>query len=342
MGKAESDIVRARLTREQMTLLYRNLVRAEHFNRMMYRRMMQGKLIGFYHPAEGAIAPGVAASSFLNQDDNLSPHHRGHGITHMLSKGIDIKYYLAEHTGKDTGCCQGRSAFHFSFPEHKVYMMSGFIGYNFAPSVGWGLAAKKRGSGQVVMNCSGDGSYGQGRAHEALLMAQNWKLPIVFFCENNGMSIFSTAMEMHPLPDISSMASAYAMPAAICDGQDVFDVAEVVLPAIERARAGKGPTFIEAKTLRFNEHDIGTPDLSGWEERSQEEHTQMREREPVKIATERLLAEQVLTQGEIDQMNADTEAEVKAVEAFADDSAIARPAEEELLADVFAPAGSRS
>jgi len=215
--------------------------------------------------------------------------------------------------------------------------MSGFIGYNFAPAVGWGLAAKRRGSGQVVMNCSGDGSYGQGRAHESLLMAQNWKLPIIFFCENNGMSIFSTAGEMHPTPDISSMALAYDMPAVICDGQDVFEVAEAVLPAIERARRGEGPTFVEAKTLRFNEHDIGTPDLSGWEERSDQEHEKMREREPVRLATERVLAEGVLAQADIDRMNEEAEAEIAAVEEYADACEIARPPEEELLADVFAP-----
>lgn len=324
------------LTQEQMVALYRNLVRADQFNRMMYRRMMQGKLIGFYHPAEGAIAPGVGACTFLNKDDNLSPHHRGHGITHMLSKGIDIKYYLAEHTGKDTGCCKGRSAFHFSFPEHKVYMMSGFIGYNFAPTVGWGFAAKRRNQGQVVMNCSGDGSYGQGRAHEAMLMAQNWQLPVIFFCENNGMSIFSTAQEMHPMADISSLASGFGMPAVIVDGQDVFAVAEASLAAIERARAGKGPTFIEAKTMRFNEHDIGTPDLAGWEERSEEEHAAMREREPLKIATERVLAGSVLTQSAIDTMSEEVALEVEAVEEFADNSEIARPSVEELLEGVFA------
>ncbi len=324
------------LNNEQKIALFRNLIRADEFNRMMYRRMMQGKLIGFYHPAEGAIAPGVAASTFLNQDDNLSPHHRGHGITHMLSKGIDIKYYLAEHTGKDTGCCKGRSAFHFSFPDHKVYMMSGFIGYNFAPVVGWGFAAKRRGTGQVVMNCSGDGSYGQGRAHEALLMAQNWKLPIIFFCENNGMSIFSTAMEMHPKEHISSLADGFGMPSVIVDGQNVFEIAEAVLDAIARARAGDGPTFLEAKTLRFNEHDIGTPDLSGWEERSDEEHAAMREREPVHIATQQVLAEGVLTQTQIDQLIADAQAEVEAVETFADDSDIARPSVETLLDGVFA------
>ena len=128
------------------------------------------------------------------------------------------------------------------------------------------------------MNCSGDGSYGQGRAHEALLMAANWKLPIILFCENNGMSIFATASEMHPTENISSLAQGYDMPATVVDGQDVFAVAEVVLPAVERARSGGGPSFIEAKCLRFREHDIGTPDLEGWEERSSEALAQLKER----------------------------------------------------------------
>jgi pyruvate dehydrogenase E1 component alpha subunit len=218
-------------------------------------------------------------------------------------------------------------------------MMSGFIGYNFAPVVGWGFAAKRRKQGQVVMNCSGDGSYGQGRAHEAMLMAQNWKLPVIFFCENNGMSIFSTAEEMHPMADISSLAAGFGMPAAIVDGQDVFEIAEVCLTAIERAREGKGPTFIEAKTLRFNEHDIGTPDLAGWEARSEEEHARMREREPLKIATERVLAEGVLTQADIDEITEEAASEVAAAETFADNSEIARPSLEELLDGVFAHQG---
>lgn len=325
------------LDKQQMIALYRNLVRADQAAKMMYRRMMQGKLIGFYHPAEGAVAPGVGACTFLNKDDNLSPHHRGHGITHMMSKGIDIRSYLAEHTGKETGCCKGRSAFHFSYPDDKVYMMSGFIGYNFAPAVGWGWAAKRRQQGQVVMNCSGDGSYGQGRAHEALLMAMNMKLPIIFFCENNGMAIHSSIDEMHPTEDISSLAQGYGMPAVIVDGQDVFAVAEVALAAIERARAGKGPTFIEAKVLRFAEHDIGTPDLRGWEARSEEEYAEMRKREPVQLATERVLADKILSRDEIDGIVAEAEAEIAAIEAFADESPIARPPEAELLADVFAP-----
>lgn len=325
------------LSNEQMVRLFTNLVRAFQYDKMMYRRMMQGKLIGFYHPAGGAIAPGVGGCTFLNQDDNLNPHHRGHGITHMISKGIDVSSFLAEHTGKDTGCCAGRSAWHFSYPEHKVYQQSGFIGHNFAPSVGWGWAAKRRNQGQVVMNCSGDGSYGEGRAHEAMLMAQNWQLPLIFFCENNGMAIFSSASEMHPMADISSLALGYGMPAIIVDGQDVFAVAEAAQIAIARARAGEGPTFVECKTLRYNEHDIGTPDLKGWVDRTEAEHAEMRKREPVALATERVLADGILTQDEIDAITAAALLEIEGVENFADESEIARPTEEQLMTQVFAP-----
>jgi TPP-dependent pyruvate/acetoin dehydrogenase alpha subunit len=323
------------LTREQMVQLFGNLVRASHYDKMMYRRMMQGKLIGFYHPAEGAIAPGVGGCTFLNKDDNLNPHHRGHGITHMISKGIDVSSFLAEHTGKDTGCCKGRSAWHFHYPDDKVYQQSGFIGHNFAPTVGWGHAAKVRGKGQVVMNCSGDGSYGEGRSHESMLMCQNWQLPVIFFCENNGMAIFSSAEEMHPTEDISSLAQGYGMPAVIVDGQDVFAVAEVAMAAIDRARNGKGPSFVECKTMRYNEHDIGTPDLKGWEDRSEEEHAEMRKREPVALATERVLGDGVLNQAEIDGIHEAALKEIEGVEEFADSSEISRPTEEELLADVF-------
>ncbi len=328
------------LSDNQITVLMRNLIRAKHFDEMMVRRMMQGRLIGFYHPAEGHLAPGVGACSFLNRDDNLNPHHRGHGMPHMLAKNIAMHSYLAEHTGKSTGCCQGRSAFHFSYPDDKVYQMSGFIGHNFAPSVGWAWAAKRRGEGQVVMNCSGDGSYGQGRAHEAMLMAANWQLPMVFLCENNGMSIFASASEMHPTEHVSSLAAGFDMPSAVVDGQDVFAVAEAALDAIERARRGAGPTFIEAKCLRFREHDIGTPDLEGWEGRTEDALTQMREREPVRIAADKVLAMGTLTQAQLDALHEEALAEVAEVEAFADDSPIARPAVEALQAAVFAESSS--
>jgi len=129
------------LTKTQLKKIYTNLARADHFDRRMEARMLQGEMVGFYHAAKGSIAPGVGLCSLLNKDDNLSPHHRAHGIAHMLSKGIDIKPYIAEHSGKITGCCAGRSTYHFSFPDDKVYLMSAFIGYSPTLAVGWGAGA---------------------------------------------------------------------------------------------------------------------------------------------------------------------------------------------------------
>jgi pyruvate dehydrogenase E1 component alpha subunit len=126
------------------------------------------------------------------------------------------------------------------------------------------------------------------------------------------------------------------MPSVIVDGQNVFEVAEACIEAIDRARAGDGPTFIEAKTLRFNEHDIGTPDLSGWEERSEAEHAEMRAREPVGIATSIALEEGWLTEADIEAIREAALSEIAAVEAFADESEIARPSVESLMEGVFA------
>ncbi|MEH6549143.1 MAG: thiamine pyrophosphate-dependent dehydrogenase E1 component subunit alpha [Pseudomonadales bacterium] len=325
------------LTKEQMVTLFTNLVRANEYDLIMYRRMMAGKLLAFYHGGEGGIAPGVASCSFLNKDDFFAPHHRSHGMTGMLSKGIELKTYLAEHTGKEGGCSKGRSSFHACYPEHKLFTYSGFIGYQFGPSVGWGWAAKRNGNNQVAMVCAGDGAFGQGRAHEAMLMAANWKLPNIFWCENNGMAIHANAEEMHPTEHISSLAKGFDMPAVVVDGQDVFACAEAALDAIEYCRSGKGPTFVECKTLRFNEHDIGTPDLDGSTLRSKEYHAEMREREPVRIATKRVLADGVLTQDEIDQITKDAVTEVKDAWAWADAQPKAMPSEEELMAAVYAP-----
>jgi pyruvate dehydrogenase E1 component alpha subunit len=215
-------------------------------------------------------------------------------------------------------------------------MASGYIGYQFAPTVGWGWAAKRKNEGQIVWCSAGDGGYNQGRAHEAMLMSMNWKLPVVFCCENNGMAIHATTASMHPRENVSSLAEGYGMPAVIVDGQDVFAVAEVAVKAIKHVRAGNGPIFVEAKTLRFREHDIGTPDLAGHTPRGKEELDSLRERDPVNLATNRLLGDGILTQSKIEAINEQADRRVEEIEKFADNSPIARPTEQELMEAVYA------
>ena len=325
------------LTKEQQVTLFKNLVIADHYDKSMYKHLATGELLGFYHSGEGGIAPAVAAGSFQRQDDFYWPHYRAHAIPGMLSKGIDLKPYIAEHTGKEAGCCKGRTTFNPCFPEHKVSTYCGLIGLSFSPAVGWGWAAKRNAQNQIVMLCSGDGSYGQGRAHEAMLMAKNWNLPIIFWCENNGMAIYAEMSEIHPTKNISSLAKGYDIPAMIIDGQDVFACGKAALTAIQHCREGNGPIFIECKTLRFNEHNVGIPDLGGFKLRSEKLHTEMRKRDPIILATKHMLSEKILTQTDIDQFDQDAEKQVEAAWNWARSQPKSMPTEETLLAAIYAP-----
>ncbi|MEW6265968.1 MAG: thiamine pyrophosphate-dependent dehydrogenase E1 component subunit alpha [Thermodesulfobacteriota bacterium] len=315
------------LTKEQLLTLYTNLVRTRAFDQTFVRRLTEGKLLGFFHPADGGEAPGVGACSFLRKDDFLYPHIRGHGLPHMISKGADPKLYLAEHTGKSTGLCLGLSTFHGVAPELGLMGVAGTIGSGFPVSVGLGLAAKKNGRQQVVVCCFGDGTSNRGTLHEAFLMAANWKLPVVWVCENNGVGMFVPVKDSHPVEDIASLAQGYGMPSAVVDGQDVMAVAEAVMLAVQRAREGKGPSMIEAKCHRFCPHAIGIPDYKGAELRTEAEIKELREKyDPIMLCEKKLLAQGALTQEDIDRIKAAAAAEVAAAEKFADESPVTDPA----------------
>ncbi|MCG2750356.1 MAG: thiamine pyrophosphate-dependent dehydrogenase E1 component subunit alpha [Desulfobacteraceae bacterium] len=309
------------LTKEQLITLYKNLVRSRAFDQAFSRRLGEGKLLGFYHPAYGGEAPGVGACSFLRKDDYVWPHLRGHGLPHMISKGIDPKYFMAEHCGKATGSCCGMSTFHCVEPDFGLMGYAGTIGSNFPASIGYGLAAKKNGRGQVVMNCFGDGTSNRGTFHESALMVNNWKLPVIYLCENNGIGMYVSAKNAHPVEDIASLAQGYGMPGVVVDGQDVMAVAEAVQMAVERAREGKGPSMIEAKCERFGPHSMGVQDWWGGDVRAEEKVAKLREtRDPVKICQDKLLEHGIIQQEDIDKIKEDADADVVAAETFVDNS----------------------
>jgi TPP-dependent pyruvate/acetoin dehydrogenase alpha subunit len=325
------------LTNEQKMALFRNLVRAMTFDQLMLRLIRSGRLVGFYHEGSIAMAPGVAAGSFLEKSDILWPHLRGHGIAHMVGKGIDITTYFAEHMGRVTGCCKGRSSYHCSFPDDHVHGWSGNMGANFPMSVGYGFSAKYKKSGQVVMSCSGDGSYGEGRAHEAMLMAANWKLPVIFWCENNQMSQHTAITDIFPGQFISALAAGYGIPAKVVDGHDLFACGEAALSAIDHARQGKGPIFIESVMVRPHEHSVGSVNAAGTKKRDPEQMAQWKATlDPQKAAAKSLLEERLMTQKQIKQIIADAGKEADAIEEFCEQSPKAIPPIEELIAGVYA------
>jgi pyruvate dehydrogenase E1 component alpha subunit len=306
------------LTNDQRKLLFTNLARAMAVDRMMMRVIRAGRMVGFYHEGGVALAPGVAAGSFLNKDDIMWPHYRAHSLAHTISKGIDVKHYIAEHMGREMGCCKGRSSFHLSYPGDHVFGASGNIGANFPVSIGYGFAAKYKNSGQVVMNCSGDGSYGEGRAHEAMLMSSLWQLPVIFWCENNGIAQHSTLSSLFPGDRISQLAAGYKMPSIVVDGQNLFACAEAALRAIDHARAGglnnDGPAPRDQALM------------DKWKA----------EKDPLLLAEAVLLKKKILIQEEIDRIKKDADSEADAMEAFSDASPKATPSVESLMSAVYA------
>ena len=326
-----------RLTKDQQVVLFTNLARAMALDRMMMRVIRAGRMVGFYHEGGVALAPGIAVGAFLNKSDVLMPHYRGHGLAHSLSKGLDVKLYVAEHMGRVDGCCKGRSSFHTSYPADHVFGASGNIGFNFPMVVGYGFAAKYKGAGQIAITCSGDGSYGEGRAHEAMLMCSNWQLPVIFWCENNGIAQHTKMSTVFPGEHISQLAAGYKIPSVIVDGQDLFALAETALTAIEHVRSGKGPFFVECMTFRSQEHNVGGLNNEGATPRDQALMDKWKvEKNPLTLAAAVLLKKKVLTQAEIDQINKNAELEADEIEAFSEASPKATPSVESLLSAVYA------
>lgn len=328
---------KAKLTKEQQLLLHRNLTRAMVLDRLMMRLIRAGRLVGFYHEGGISLAPGVASATFLRTDDIMCPHYRAHALAQMISKRIDVRSYFAEHMGREAGCCLGRSSFHPCFPDDHIFGWSGNIGYNFGVSIGYGLAAKLKRTGQIVMNCSGDGSYGEGRAHEAMLMCANWKLPVVFWCEANGMMQHTSMRDAFPGPHISALAAGYGIPAQVVDGQDLFACAEAALDAIAHVQRGAGPVFVECITLRSQEHSVGGVNQEGIKLREPQLMEEWKNRrDPLQLARARLLKERAITEKEISRLQAEAEREAEEIEAFCEASPKATPSIEAMQAAVYA------
>lgn len=314
-----------KLEKDDLIKLYTNLVRARKFDQAAVNMLAEGKFMGFFHSAYGGEAPGVGGCTFLNKDDYVYPHHRGHGIPHTCGKLESVMPFFAEHCGRVTGSTRGISGFHGCEPEHGIYGAGGTIGSAFPLSVGWGIAAKKNGRGQVVVCFFGDGSMGRGTFHESLNMSANWKLPVVWVCENNGMGQFVPIQDAYPLEDIASMAAAYGMPGVVVDGQDVVAVAEAVMAAVERAREGKGPSLVECKCYRFRAHVEGVPDFRHGEKRPEEEVEEIKKKDPVVLFQSRLLEQGVLTQEDVERIDKEVEAELEDVQRHCEESPFPDP-----------------
>ncbi len=317
------------LNKEQLLAFYKNMVTIRAFESKAVELFAAGQIPGFVHLylGEEAIATGVCAN--LEKKDFIASTHRGHG--HLISKGGNLNYMMAELFGRSTGYCKGKGgSMHIADVDLGILGANGIVGAGMPIATGAAFACKYKGNDAVAVAFFGDGASDRATFHESLNMASIWKLPVIFMCENNGWAI-SNAQETHQnITDISDRASGYGIPGVSVDGNDVIAVYEAAHAAVERARRGDGPTLIECKTWRHRGHFEGDPGTYK-DPKDQEEWLA---KDPIPRLEKTLLKMKFATQAELDAIKAAADDEIAAAIKFAEESPQPDPAE--LLTDVYA------
>lgn len=297
---------------------YRRMLRIRKFEEEGTRLFKEGQIPGAYHGSIGQEAAIVGACLALKDDDAMTGTHRSHG--HPIGKGADLKALMAELMGKETGICKGRGgSMHLADSSVGIISESAIVGGGIPLATGVGLSAKVRRTRQVCLCFFGDGAVNQGTFHESLNMGSLWRLPVIYFCENNGYAIVTSLASSHGQPSIAARAQAYGMPGVAVDGQDVTAVYDATVEATARARRGEGPTLIEAKTYRYDEHNVGLL-VPGKPYRSPAEVEEYRtQRDPLALFRQYLLKDG-FTEAQLNAVETEVAAAVREAIRFAHES----------------------
>jgi pyruvate dehydrogenase E1 component alpha subunit len=322
--------------------IYRRMQRIRQFEAAGTKLYKAGRIPGAYHASSGQEAAIVGACMALRDDDFITGTHRSHG--HPIGKGAKLDGLMAELFGKATGICKGRGgSMHLADSTVGILGESAIVGGGIPLAAGAALSAKVRGTEQVALSFFGDGASNQGTFHETINMAAVWKLPVVFFCENNRYAITTPVATSHAQPDIAKRALGYDIPGVIVDGQEVLKVYEVTSEAVSRARSGKGPTLIEAKTYRFGEHEVALNIIGDPYRPDSEVDEYVQRRDPLVLYRVVLLASGVKEE-DLTHIEKEVAEELKHAIQFAEDSPF--PDANEVYAYMYAnpiryPAGPR-
>ena len=308
--------------------LYRKIVTVRQFETMAGEHFSAGEIPGFIHLSIGQEASGVGVCSCLREDDYVATTHRGHG--HMIAKGADLKRMTAELFGRKDGYCKGKGG-----SMHIADFSIGFLGANGVVAgglpiiTGAGLSIKLRKTDQVAVAIFGDGAANRGPVHEAMNMAAIWKLPVIFVVENNQYASTTPKIHSCAVGDLCMRAAGYGMPGEKVDGNDLLAVRKATAFAIERARAGEGPTFLENVTYRMKGHYEGDPQ----QYRKIEEVESWGEKDPIERFARVLIQKKVLTKKLRAEILTTVQVELDAAFAFAQNSPFPEP--EDALTDLY-------
>jgi acetoin:2,6-dichlorophenolindophenol oxidoreductase subunit alpha len=315
------------LDRTKLQDIYTRTMRVARFDEKMRSLLMTGKLATIYYTVRGQELVSAAMMAALEPSDYLITTYRGQHD--QIAKGVPLNLLIAEIAGRATGTCKGKGgSMHITHPETGVMVTTGVVGSGLPIANGLALSSQNRKDGRVTVTCFGDGATNIGAFHEAMNMAQLYKLPVIFFCQNNRYGEHTAFADHTKVDSIVTRAAAYGMRGVKVDGNDAEAMYAVAKEAVDRARAGEGPTLIEAMCYRMMGHFFGA-DFSYMPKEHLEE---MAAADPLpRLRT--LMLERQFTEAELDKLVADLDAEIDAAVQFALDSPLADPAE--LRRDVF-------
>ncbi|MBF4694324.1 thiamine pyrophosphate-dependent dehydrogenase E1 component subunit alpha [Fusibacter ferrireducens] len=318
-----------KLEKKELSIMYQRMNEARAFEEKVSYFFARGMVHGTTHLSVGEEGSAVGACMALNDDDLITSTHRGH--SQVIGKGIDLNKMMAELLGKYNGYCKGKGgSMHIADVEAGNLGANGVVGGGHGIAVGAAMTQQYQKTGKVVLCFFGDGAANEGSFHEALNLASVWKLPVVFFCENNlyGMS---TSIEKHMnITDIADRASSYGIPGYIVDGNDVLEVHKTVSEAVEHCRKGNGPVLVESKTYRWLGHSKSDANVY----RTKAEIEAWKEKCPIKRFEDKMIKDKIFTKAQLDKIKKKAYEEIELAVKFAEESP--NPPIESLLDDVYA------
>ncbi|MCV4223861.1 thiamine pyrophosphate-dependent dehydrogenase E1 component subunit alpha [Pseudomonas aeruginosa] len=317
------------LSTDQLLHAYRVMRTIRAFEERLHVEFATGEIPGFVHLYAGEEASAAGVMAHLRNDDCIASTHRGHG--HCIAKGVDVHGMMAEIYGKKTGVCQGKGgSMHIADLEKGMLGANGIVGAGAPLAAAPALAAKLKGSDAVAVAFFGDGGSNEGAVFEAMNLAAVWNLPCLFVAENNGYAEATAANWSVACDHIADRAAGFGMPGVTVDGFDFFAVHEAAGAAIERARAGEGPSLIEVKLTRYYGHFEG--DAQTYRDPDEVKHYR-ETRDCLKQFRERTCHAGLLSASDLDAIDAEVEARIEdAVQRAKNDP---KPEPDDLLRDVY-------
>jgi len=327
------------LSAEQLTAMYTDMLKIRLWETKVKDLILAGGFRGVAHLYVGQEAIAVGVCNALRKDDYIASNHRGHG--HLIAKGGDMGLMLAEITHKATGYCKGYGgSLHITDVSLGILGMNGIVGASHLFAAGAAYGIRVKGTDQVAVSFGGDGSIQGNFFSSAANSSAAWKLPWIGVIENNGFQIWVRASDVYGIADLARRADGYGIEGRVVDGNDVLSVYNVAKYAVEKARAGDGPTIIECKTYRWYDHygaagaRIGVDGAFGLGYRSDRELRDWMAKDPIPRFREILLQQKVITAERADDIVADVGKAVEDAVAFAEAQPVPKP--EDGLRNVFA------